>query len=468
MFPGYHTRLILPYQLPASLIPLDPKVCISHYDRIKNYIINPDAEQPDTENSVTTHQPSVSTTTAGTSSKQSFNERRKKRRFIIKSNHPRKSPRQHASTLAILSSFINQRKKREKRSGGESDLSRSSLGPIPEEDSIPEAPISVVETPIPDEKVKEELSREVIDEEKLLENLAALQHVSEILSEPIELDISEEIDGVILKEKPDAIELLHSYNNVNASSYYLPGLSESTRTIKRKRKKNKTGWPKKKRLFTRRPGVKNGENSILPEEDSRFTEGSVEDNGEGDNVKDSDVEENEGSDAENRTLGEFEGNTDSVDSNCNVSDERKCEKVLDSAESDLNNSENVKNDTHLTNLVNSDIQESQIAPQEHLSKSEQLAKEVENPNAVNVDLNTWEKAEKVLHAKMANSDTKCGKILQPFVRVQKIDGTFVKGRLRSSSSPERKPKAKRAKLQPVSPRSPRKLRAPRGKWYRER
>lgn len=49
--------------------------------------------------------------------------------------NPRKSPRQHASTLAILSSLVHHRKKRDLNRSRGSDLStsRHSLPAIPEE-----------------------------------------------------------------------------------------------------------------------------------------------------------------------------------------------------------------------------------------------------------------------------------------------------------------------------------------------
>lgn len=81
------------------------------------------------------------------------------------------------------------------------------------------------------------------------------------------------------------------------------------------------------------------------------------------------------------------------------------------------------------------------------------------------------------------SDKRSSIEYQPYVKVQKIDSLrkFNKRRLRSSSSPMNsrtiQPKAKRLKLSPRSrspkqvsspPVSPRKLRRPRGRWYRDR
>lgn len=216
-FIGYQTRLILPYQLSTYLPPLDPKYCIARYDRIKNYLLHPDNDDS---------QPGTSTSGSGMTVREYHHRRRKRKsRFVVKSNHPRKSPRQHASTLAILSSLLHQRKRRERKAERESDASRSSLGVIPEEESASDAA-----------KV-EEISREI-----LVESIATAKHISEILTAPINIDMgSDEVEGIVLKDKPDAIELLQNYSNVQPRNLVTPGLSESVRTVRRRKKKNRTG-----------------------------------------------------------------------------------------------------------------------------------------------------------------------------------------------------------------------------------
>lgn len=403
---GYQMRLILPYQIPANLIPLDPKVCISHYDRIKNYLLNPNGEQP-SEASVASTESAPSTSQP---TKTQFVRRYKKKRFLMKSNHPRKSPRQHASTLAILSSLIHQRKKREKKLDKERDISHTPLGVIPEEEISAED--------IKDIQVKAE--------EIAAQNLAAQQLVSELLSEPIELsDVPEEVDGIFLENKPDAIELLQNYNAIPSPKYHTPGLSETTRVIRRKRKKNRTGWPKKKKLFPRK------EKNVLQEEDSRLTEGS---------------DDTKSDNSDDRTIVT---NQDSVDSNCNFNDSEYIKTESEVKEMLNDSSEDILNVYDLQGVKN---------------ELSELKRNVTEDESVNVDLNTWENAEKVLQSKVDNDNEKITNY-QPIVRVQKLDSK-INRQLRSSSSPERKQKVKKQKV--VSPRSPRKLRAPRGKWYRER
>lgn len=82
--------------------------------------------------------------------------------------------------------------------------------------------------------------------------------------------------------------------------------------------------------------------------------------------------------------------------------------------------------------------------------------------AVSVDLDRWENAEKELAAKINNSE-------YPVVRVQKLDSE-VMVRHKRSCSDEVPPQSteRRAKRTQSSPKSPRALRKPRGRWYRER
>lgn len=204
-----------------------------------------------------------------------------------------------------------------------------------------------------------------------------------------------------------------------------------------------------------------------------------------DNGKDSEGDDaNEcGSDSENRTMCELDAiNQDSVDSNCNVneSERNKCEKDPTKSELDemLNDSsedilvvyDNIKQGVPQCVVKNDASLISRLT--EKNSESKNATEPVDDKNSVNVDLNTWENAEKVLHAELAGARKDSNRRLvqfQPFVRVQKIDNRISAGRrLRSSSSPERKPRKRLRMSAPISPRSPRKLRAPRGKWYRER
>lgn len=333
-----------------------------------------------------------------------------------------------------------------------------------------------------------------------------------------DLDVSGDIDGICVNDKPDAIDLLQNYENGFREARQGVVLESETK-LKRKRKKrnNRTGWPQKRRLFQRR---KNDAISA-DAEDSR---GSMDDNN----------DDEDGSDVENRTKSVSDANNESVDSNCNINDSDKTEpsetrKTKSEVDNMLNDSSedllvvygNTKQGVpslvskkesnlinRLTEKINCALDRSESENQTNLANSSSVTKcgearaeseKVDTPgkkeqrnsssdcsaeevipssedkvdDSVNVDLNTWENAEKVLHAKMADNEKVTNKKLlqyQPFVRVQKIDNNKLPNnrRLRSSSSPERKPRKRTKMSAPVSPRSPRKLRTPRGKWYRER
>lgn len=80
-----------------------------------------------------------------------------------------------------------------------------------------------------------------------------------------------------------------------------------------------------------------------------------------------------------------------------------------------------------------------------------------------VDSNKWISSEKELVAKLNNFE------LQPFVRVQKLDSAVMVRHKRSCSVDVSPPNTeRRAKRTQSSPKSPRALRKPRGRWYKER
>lgn len=216
------------------------------------------------------------------------------------SGHPRKSPRQHASTRAILSSLIHQRKKRERKSNGESDTSRASLASIPEEEKIKETILS-----------KEEKQKKEEEEDRIAKAIddiinAPLEDLAELsLDLPDELKVGECIE---FKHNQDYIDLVQNSENCSNNLRpfrrgrgryirkfrLLPNSSLSldcTKNVRRKKKKNRTGWPKKKRLMiVKKPGQKDGgkelndrenDSTVVELDESRLTEISVEDeNGE--------------------------------------------------------------------------------------------------------------------------------------------------------------------------------------------
>lgn len=79
------------------------------------------------------------------------------------------------------------------------------------------------------------------------------------------------------------------------------------------------------------------------------------------------------------------------------------------------------------------------------------------------DMDRWAN-DRALAAKLNSDDAQ----FQPIVRVQKLEGAAMTSpRLRSGSSP-RRGDVRRQRRTPNSPKSPRALRKPRGRWYRER
>lgn len=133
-FLGYWKPFLLPHEM-GPIPPLDPRLCIKAYHEVKKHFLElssastsagtntPDPSCQD-ESSVDLQEECskasedsrmTNTKTEDDSSKNIEREQkksRKKSRRVIVSKNPRKSPRQHASTLAILSSLIHQRKRR--------------------------------------------------------------------------------------------------------------------------------------------------------------------------------------------------------------------------------------------------------------------------------------------------------------------------------------------------------------------
>ncbi|KAK4875857.1 hypothetical protein RN001_012279 [Aquatica leii] len=146
-FSGYKPFL-LPYEM-GPLPPLNPRICYSVYDRMKKEIMSdtgPSTSEacstPDISN-VDTLKTDYSSTGEDTKSSEDVIiqtplpqkvHRKSRRRKLIGGRNPRKSPRQHASTLAILSSLIHQRKRRDCNRHRTSDQSvKNNLSVIVEE-----------------------------------------------------------------------------------------------------------------------------------------------------------------------------------------------------------------------------------------------------------------------------------------------------------------------------------------------
>lgn len=107
--------------------------------RVSNSGINLDDEDSRSTNKTN----SIITTSSGTRSKRPKDYITKRKMYFMESCYPRKSPREHASTLAILSSIVNENsRKKSKDSGSEMselimDIDETSLDRMPD---IPEIP----------------------------------------------------------------------------------------------------------------------------------------------------------------------------------------------------------------------------------------------------------------------------------------------------------------------------------------
>lgn len=143
----------LPYQLPP-LPPLNPKVCIAAY-KLQQKLSSESAStsqaheqstaSSEGESSAVLDEDSKASTSASEDAVQAellkvmeeeseagSSKLKKRRSVAAPGRNPRKSPRQHASTLAILSSLVHHRKKRSRSSSDLND-SRQKLPAIKEE-----------------------------------------------------------------------------------------------------------------------------------------------------------------------------------------------------------------------------------------------------------------------------------------------------------------------------------------------
>lgn len=296
-----------------SITPLDPKVCINHYSQLLKYIREAPSETDSAECStpecsVSTYEPShdedskMSIATSSTSStedplkktseetptkttteekpivdekcapselpQETVQKKKRGRRpkallqQALSGKNPRKSPRQHASTLAILSSLIQQRKRRSKNKTAE-----ESLPTIPEEEPGEKSSEPNAKTPQKKPKPKIDyisLAQRIDDELD-----AALDEDKEL----DELDIEPEERVPFRREPVDIKEVLRLYDEGRAKEderscrRFFNGTPG--RKPGRRKKKNKTGWPNKNKRLSKRP------DKDKEDEDSAVDSGSV-------------------------------------------------------------------------------------------------------------------------------------------------------------------------------------------------
>ncbi|CAG9817369.1 unnamed protein product [Phaedon cochleariae] len=398
---------LLPYQM-STIPPLDPRVCLAHYGELRRRLCDMTTDPPPQPGKSETNSRSSKTNSRSstpdasvadsmqssylpdpdedsklsilTASSRSDVEEENPEENQPKSGppgpgkNPRKSPRQHASTLAILSSLIQQRRKRAKN---KLDKSAKSLAAIPEEEKPPEvAPEPEMAAPEPEmaapPKTPARKTKPRVDYHAI-----ALQIDKELDSalddslENYDLDIAEEQTVDFLHSKTSLEEILRLYEEDKSKESewscrrFLNGAPG--RKPGRRKKTNKTGWPNKNnRKSTKRDASK-----------------------------------------------EKDENTDSEDSEEDVCEE----EVTDCAKEDSDNADK---------------------------------------DCDRVDKNGG----KVLMNKETNSEVQ----FQPYVCVQKLDGQDVRKEVDNST----KRTKRKLRHMPGSPKSPRMLRKPRGRWYRER
>ncbi|KAJ8918823.1 hypothetical protein NQ315_011109 [Exocentrus adspersus] len=412
----YWDPFVLPYQMP-SIAPLDPKSCISHYKQLLRYIREPASESesvgssstpdPSVTSTPTAYVPdldedsklSVATVSSSTCSMEEPPVKKKRGRrpralvqqVATSGKNPRKSPRQHASTLAILSSLIHQRKRRSRNK----DLGESNncLPAIPEETDAQESlevqqqsPQAVLQTKpkTPLKRLKSKIDYvamvKKIDEEfdKAWEQDSNLE----------ELDVEKEEDIDFRKGRTNIKDIMRKKSKGHERSCKRLFNSTPGRKPGRRKKKNKTGWPNKNKRLS-----KKGQDKEKEEDNDDSTIDSVSVN------MDSDEED--------------VNSTDSVKKMALGGDKSK------SDQNDVNNDQN---------------------------------SDVDRVEEVNI-------SDKVLTNRVTNRTD-----FQPYVCVQKLDSDKLLGK--QIGGPKRT--SRRQRRMPGSPKSPRMLRRPRGRWYRER
>lgn len=195
------------------LPPLDPKLCMSAY-KLKQKLLesssaststgsnssetnmtNAEVEALNDEDSKTSSATDIGSIDIQNELQKLIDEQRPVRRrrrgeVFVTGRNPRKSPRQHASTLAILSSLVHHRRRRDPNKTRSSNLNESRCGlPVIHEENG-------------------------VDYETIENNIEKLLTESQESNDVDQLEISQEDDGINIRCKPDAIEALEMYNKL--------------------------------------------------------------------------------------------------------------------------------------------------------------------------------------------------------------------------------------------------------------
>lgn len=456
--------LLLPYEM-GPIPPLDPRICICTYQQVKKKILEPISAAVDTkdsehvcsegdidvqeDSSKESESSNFTVETKGSDDTDdkpliTLNDKLKRKRGGNVGKNPRKSPRQHASTLAILSSLIHQRKRKSRSISASPN--KSNLSTIVEDED------SNSQNVLLEEKLK------TIDLEGLPEDQKEIYSVTLDKSDELEIMVHPEIS---FHSELDAIELLKEHDlkhkeemkkslktNLKKMIFATGPNSPGRRKLNRKKKKNKTGWPKTNRKNNKRDVEEKDECSIT---DSLSLNADSEDE-----VCSGTVEVSNTANINDKT--EVKNKTD-----------EQCLNKSDQSNISVNN-EQVTSVQKNINGGNSGKKTVSEKEDRVMNKNNKSATEVnEHKSDRVVDLEQWENAEKVLTAKLSNETM--NKDLQPFVIVKKLDSDpSLKNKRQSCNSPPsaQRTNTKQSKNSPITQKSPRALRKPRGRWYRER
>ncbi|XP_022901356.2 MATH and LRR domain-containing protein PFE0570w isoform X1 [Onthophagus taurus] len=452
----YKKPFLLPYEI-GPLPPLDPRFCIKSYKELKKELIQQSlsttsaGSNTPTQNQIELNEENSkeSEDSSITNDRDDFDEHGKSksgknRKVMALGKNPRKSPRQHASTLAILSSLLHQRKRRSDNNKSSSELDKT-LPTIQEKEEDQAKSV--------DEKEDEEIIIYKGPEGKVQEIVRENERIAKRIDEEwfnfgllndLELNLSEEETVLINSRlKLSAIELLNNFDDKDNNSFTpAKKLFSTAKKPWRKKKKNRTGWPNK--------------NSKRRKEESK------------DNFCCNHKELN--------NSGALKNHSQKTKNNCNnFSDQSTTDKTKSVPIKNVNSV--ILDDNQVILNGNDDDQDRVLNKINKLKKQDDDNDEGEQFNSEKDDLNNkkdieWDNSpkEKVLMAKVTNGSEVSNNdkdLLQPVVRVQKLtEKISSKKRAKSGSSPNRT--VKRPRRTPPSPKSPRILRKPRGRWYRER
>lgn len=426
----------------------------------------------------------------------------KQRKLLIEAELVRKSPREHASTLAILSSLVNQRRKR----GSITPVKNDIKSPIKQEmQAVP----SISDEIIDDETCDSIISDEILDETEdvkttpvrmdlflgncLSRQIDELLTVSfmdtEELGDMFDIDLDENVPICISDNSEDLVDI------VKTNPYHLIATNEITDEMfnkkpanlnrkltkaeclilarnnrKKYKKNNRTGWPNKKRISIKKE---------KDEEDEDGDENMVDLNGGCKTFLSTTCKKFKPKSIFNCSQTVF----NSINSPSAASrDEFNSDIFTVSSDDQLSLDSSVTNSTTEIKAENDDSVSTRslfISDEYSSSSIDNLVKLKKIKNNEHV----FRKNISKISRRKDKLENKVNAKFNPVVRVKKIDESIIltnyglrrksKTSVIESKNDKKKPSTpKKPKVVTTTittpPISPRKLRKPRGRWYRER